>query len=216
MVDLNMPIAPETLLAFAALSLGLVLTPGPNMIYLMSRSLSQGWRAGAVSLAGTVVGFVVFVLCAALGLTAIAFAIPFLYDVIKYAGAGYLLWLAWQSLKPGGTSMFVTSTALSPASARKLVAMGLFTNLLNPKVALFYIALLPQFVDPARGQLFAQYLVLGLVQISISAAVNFLFILSADAMSRFLGGRPLWLLLQRYLMGAVLGALAVRLALDRR
>jgi threonine/homoserine/homoserine lactone efflux protein len=206
----------ETLLPFAALCLGLVLTPGPNMIYLMSRSLSQGWRAGAVSLAGTVIGFVVFVLCAALGLTAIAFAIPFLYDVIKYAGAAYLLWLAWQSLRPGGTSMFVTTTALSPASARKLVAMGLFTNLLNPKVALFYIALLPQFVDPAHGQLFAQYVVLGLVQISISATVNFLFILSAAAVSRFLGQRPSWLLVQRYLMGAVLGALAVRLALDRR
>jgi len=205
----------ETLLPFAALCLGLVLTPGPNMIYLMSRSLSQGWRAGAVSLVGTVMGFVVFVLCAALGLTAVAFAVPLAYDAIKFAGAAYLMWLAWQSLKPGGASMFATGV-VTPAGARKLVAMGLFTNLLNPKVALFYIALLPQFVDPAHGNLFAQYVVLGFVQISISAAVNFLFILSAGAMSRFLARHPLWLLVQRYVMGVVLGALAVRLALDRR
>jgi threonine/homoserine/homoserine lactone efflux protein len=210
-----MSVPVDTLLPFAALSLGLVLTPGPNMIYLMSRSLSQGWRAGAVSLVGTVMGFVVFILCAALGLTAIAFAIPILYDIVKFAGAAYLLWLAWQSLKPGGTSMFATG-ALTPAGARQLVTMGFFTNLLNPKVALFYVALLPQFVDPARGNLFAQYVVLGLVQVTISATVNFLFILSAGAVSRFLARRPLWLLIQRYLMGVVLGALAVRIALDRR
>lgn len=205
----------ETLLTFAALGFGLVLTPGPNMIYLVSRSLSQGWRAGAVSLVGTVLGFVFYVLCAALGLAAIAFAVPLVYDTIKYAGAAYLLWLAWQSLRPGGTSVFVVGS-LSPAGTRKLIAAGLLTNLLNPKVALFYLALLPQFVDPARGDVFAQHLTLGAVHIAISAAMNFILVLFAGAVARFLGRRPFWLLVQRYLMGAVLGALAVRLALDRR
>lgn len=206
----------ETLLTFAAVGFGLVLTPGPNMIYLVSRSLSQGWRAGAISLIGTILGFVFYVLCAALGLAAIAFAIPLVYDTIKYAGAAYLLWLAWQSLRPGGRSIFVTTGGLAPMGARKLIAMGLFTNLLNPKVALFYLALLPQFVDPARGDVFAQHLTLGAVHIGISATLNFLLVLFAGAVAQFLGRHPAWLTVQRYLMGAVLGALAVRLALDRR
>ncbi|MGE0521469.1 MAG: LysE family translocator [Variibacter sp.] len=210
-----MPLAIETWLAFAALALGLVLTPGPNMIYLVSRSLSQGWRAGAISLAGTAAGFVVFVLSAAYGLTAIALAVPFVYEAIKFAGAAYLLWLAWQSVKPGGASPFVTRN-LPPAGVRRLFVMGLLTSLLNPKVALFYVALLPQFVDPVRGGLLAQHLLLGTTQIAISLTVNFMFILAAGAVATFFARNPFWLAVQRYLMGFVLGGLAVRLAFERR
>jgi threonine/homoserine/homoserine lactone efflux protein len=210
-----MPLAIETWLAFAALCVGLVLTPGPNMVYLVSRSLSQGWRAGAISLAGTAAGFVVFVLSAAFGLTAIALAVPFVYEAIKFAGAAYLLWLAWQSVKPGGASPFVTRH-LPYAGSRRLFMMGMLTNLLNPKVALFYVALLPQFVDPARGGMLAQHLLLGATQIAISMTVNFMFILAAGAVATFFARNPFWLAVQRYLMGFVLGGLAVRLAFERR
>lgn len=210
-----MPVPLDTLLAFALLSLGLVLTPGPNMIYLISRSLSQGWRAGAVSLAGTILGFVFYALSAALGLTAIAFAVPFAYEAIKYAGAAYLLWLAWQTLKPGGATPFTTQR-LPASSVRKLFTMGLITNLLNPKVALFYLALLPQFVDPERGAVLMQHLVFGVTQITISATVNFIFVLTAGGIASFFARRPLWLAVQRYLMGFVLVMLALRLAMDRR
>jgi len=210
-----MPVAAETWIAFALVSLGLVLTPGPNMIYLISRSLSQGWRAGAVSLAGTVLGFVVYALSAALGLTAIAFAVPFAYEAIKYAGAAYLLWLAWQTLKPGGATPFATRK-LPMTSARKLFAMGLITNLLNPKVALFYLALLPQFVDPERGGMLMQHLIFAVTQITISATVNFCFVMTAGGIAAFFVRNPLWLAVQRYLMGFVLVALALRLAMDRR
>lgn len=204
-----------TWLAFAALAFGLVLTPGPNMLYLVSRALSQGWRAGAVSLLGTLAGFAVFIVAAAFGLTAVAMAVPFIYDAIRYAGAAYLLWLAWQSLRPGGASPFVTRR-LAAASARKLFVMGLFTSLLNPKVALFYVALLPQFVDPARGGVLLQHLLLGATQVAISATINFVFILTAGAVAAFFARNPFWLAVQRYLMGFVLGGLAVRLALERR
>jgi threonine/homoserine/homoserine lactone efflux protein len=210
-----MPLAIETWLAFAALCVGLVLTPGPNMVYLVSRSLSQGWRAGAISLAGTAAGFVVFVLSAAFGLTAIALAVPFVYEAIKFAGAAYLLWLAWQSVKPGGASPFVTRH-LPYAGSRRLFMMGMLTNLLNPKVALFYVALLPQFVDPARGGMLAQHLLLGATQIAISMTVNFMFILAAGAVATFFARNPFWLAVQRYLMGFVLSGLAVRLAFERR
>jgi threonine/homoserine/homoserine lactone efflux protein len=205
----------DTLIAFALIALGLVLTPGPNMIYLISRSLSQGWQAGAVSLAGTLLGFVFYALAAALGLTAIALAVPYAYETIKYAGAAYLLWLAWQTLKPGGASPFVTQK-LSRASAWKLFTMGFVTNLLNPKIALFYLALLPQFVDPERGMVFLQHMIFAGTQIVISAIGNLAFILTAGGIASFLARRPIWLAVQRYLMGFVLVGLALRLALDRK
>src|SRR5712672_1876292 len=136
-----------TLLGFALISFGIVLTPGPNMIYLISRSLTQGPAAGIVSLGGVALGFVFYMLCAAFGITALLLAVPFAYDALKLAGAAYLLWLAWQAIKPGGRSPFqVKSLPADPP--RKLFLMGLMTNLLNPKVAVLYLSLLPQFIDP--------------------------------------------------------------------
>ncbi|MGP1615123.1 MAG: LysE family translocator, partial [Pollutimonas bauzanensis] len=95
---------PSNLLAFAAIALGMVLTPGPNMVYLISRSICQGRAAGLISLGGVALGFVFYMLCAAFGITALVMAVPFAYDTIRYAGALYLLWLAWQALRPGGRS----------------------------------------------------------------------------------------------------------------
>src|SRR3954454_18827827 len=99
---------PDTaaLLGFALLSFGLVLTPGPNMMYLISRSITQGPAAGIVSLGGVGLGFVFYMLFAAFGITALLFAIPFAYDALRFAGTAYLLWLAWQAMKPGGRSPF--------------------------------------------------------------------------------------------------------------
>src|SRR5438105_14404285 len=140
------------LIGFALVSLGIVLTPGPNMIYLISRSITQGPSAGIVSLSGVALGFVFYMLCAAFGITALLFAIPYAYDALRFAGAAYLLWLAWQALKPGGRSPFQVKT-LKVDGPRKLFAMGFVTNLLNPKIAMLYLALLPQFIDPAGSVL---------------------------------------------------------------
>ena len=95
----------SSLLTFALVALGLVLTPGPNMIYLISRSLCQGRRAGLVSLGGVALGFVFYMLCAAFGITALIFAVPYAYDVLRISGVVYLLYLAWQAVKPGGRSV---------------------------------------------------------------------------------------------------------------
>ena len=95
-----------SLLAFAAISLGMVLTPGPNMVYLISRSICQGRAAGLVSLGGVALGFVFYMLCAAFGITAFVMAVPFAYDTLRFAGALYLLYLAWPAVKPGGRSPF--------------------------------------------------------------------------------------------------------------
>ncbi|MEN1585680.1 LysE family translocator [Pseudomonas aeruginosa] len=192
----------------------MVLTPGPNMVYLVSRSICQGRRAGWTSLAGVAAGFVFYLFAAAFGITALLFAVPYAYDALRLGGAAYLLWLAWQAVRPGGRSPFEVRE-LAPDSPRRLFVMGLLTNLLNPKAAMFYLALLPQFIDPARSVL-AQSLALGGVQIGISVAVNALIVAAAGAIAAFLAGRPRWIAAQRWVMGGVLSALALRMATDAR
>ncbi|MFA1550178.1 LysE family translocator [Actinomadura chokoriensis] len=200
--------------AVAAFALGLVLTPGPNMVYLVSRSVTQGRRAGLVSLGGVAAGFLVYVAAATAGLTAVFTLVPALYMVIKVGGAAYLLWLAWQALRPGGTTAFAPRE-LPADPPRRLFTMGLVTNLLNPKIAILYVSLLPQFADPERGSMAAQILLLGLLQIAIALTVNLLLVLGAGAIAAFLARRPGWQRAQRYLMGSVLAALALQIGLYR-
>jgi threonine/homoserine/homoserine lactone efflux protein len=203
------------LLGFALVSFGMVLTPGPNMIYLISRSITQGPMAGIVSLGGVALGFVFYMLCAAFGITAFLFAVPYAYDTLRLAGAAYLLWLAWQAVKPNGRSPFQVRE-LKIDGPRKLFVMGFVTNLLNPKIAMLYLALLPQFIDPVQGSVLVQSLVLGSIQTLISISVNGMIALSAGSIALFLGTRPSWLLVQRYLMGTVLAGLAVKIAFETR
>jgi threonine/homoserine/homoserine lactone efflux protein len=126
-----------------------------------------------------------------------------------------LLWLAWQAVKPNGRSPFQVKK-LQIDSPRKLFAMGFVTNLLNPKIAMLYLALLPQFIDPAAGNVLTQSLVLGGIQTVISVGINAMIALAAGSIARFLGARPTWLLLQRRLMGTVLAGLAVKLAFEAK
>jgi threonine/homoserine/homoserine lactone efflux protein len=203
------------LLMFGLVALGMVLTPGPNMIYLISRSICQGRRAGLISLGGVALGFVFYMLCAAFGITAFVFAIPYAYDMLRFGGALYLLYLAWQAVKPGGRSAFAVRD-LPVDTPRKLFSMGFITNLANPKIAVMYLSLLPQFITPGHGSVLTQSLALGTVQISISLTMNALIAVMAGSIANFLSGRPLWLLLQRWLMGTVLTGLAVRMAYESR
>ncbi len=202
-----------TFAAFAAVALAMVLTPGPNMAYLVSRTICQGRAAGLVSLGGVGLGFVIYVLLAGLGITALLLAVPYAYDALRLAGVAYLGWMAWNALRPGGASPFQVRK-LPADSHRRLFSMGLLTSLLNPKVAALYLSLLPQFIDPANGSILGQTVLLGMTQIAISLTVNALIVLTAGAVSTFLAGRPFWLLVQRWLMGTVLAGLALRMALD--
>ncbi len=202
-----------SLAAFALIALGMVLTPGPNMLYLVSRSICQGPTAGLISLGGVALGFVFYLFAAALGITALLMAVPYAYDALRFAGALYLAWLAWQALRPGGRSPFAVKT-LPRDGNRKLFPMGLLTNLLNPKVAVLYLSLLPQFIDPARGHVFLQALVLGGTQIVIAVSINGLIAVSAGSVAALLATRPRWALVQRWLMGTMLAGLALRMATD--
>ena len=205
----------SALLGFALVSLGMVLTPGPNMIYLISRSITQGAAAGIVSLGGVALGFVFYMLCAAFGITALLFAVPYAYDALRFAGAIYLLWLAWQVIKPNGRSPF-QARDLPVDGPRKLFAMGFVTNLLNPKIAMLYLALLPQFIDPAAGSVLAQSVALGAIQIAISVSVNAMIATAAGSIALFLANRPSWMLVQRWLMGTVLAGFALKMAFEAK
>lgn len=202
-------------LLFVAAALVLVLTPGPNMIYVMSRSIVQGSRAGVISLFGVAAGFLVHMFATAVGLTALFAAVPLAFDALKWAGAAYLLYLAWQAVRPGGDSPFAPRP-MPPDPPRRLFVMGFVTNLLNPKVAFFYLSLFPQFIDPQRGSVLLQAVMLGLTQIVVSFSVNFAIALSAAGIATWFARNPLWLAVQRWVMGLVLAGLAVRLALEQR
>lgn len=208
-------LTPQEIAWFALVALALVLTPGPNMIYCISRTLCQGRGAGMVSLGGVALGFVVHLLAASFGLTAVLLAVPMAFTAIKIAGALYLLWLAWQAVKPGGLSPFETRE-LPHDPPRKLFLMGFMTNLLNPKVAMFYLSFFPQFLHPERGDLLLQSLSLGAVQIAVSVGVNTLLILFAASLSVFLTRSLGWMRVQRYVMGTVLGLLALRMLTEKR
>lgn len=205
----------DELALFAGAALLMVLFPGPNMIYLISRSICQGRKAGMISLCGVAAGFLVHMLAAAVGLSALFLAIPMAYELLKWLGAAYLCWLAWQAIKPGARSPFEPQP-LPPDPPAKLFVMGFLTNVLNPKIAMFYLSIFPQFVLAERGSVFGQSIVLGLTQIAISFSVNLLIVLFAAGIARWFTGHPAWLAGQRYLMGGVLGWLAVRMVTEPR
>ncbi|RKG36008.1 LysE family translocator [Acinetobacter rongchengensis] len=202
------------LLAFALISLGMALTPGPNMIYLISRSLCQGKKAGFVSLGGTALGFLFYMLCAAFGITALLMTIPLAYDTLKIAGAIYLIFLAWKAIRSPHSPF--EDAYVQTYSNSKLFLMGFLTNLLNPKIAMMYLALLPQFIKPDSDVVLLQTLTLGIVQIIISLLVNSFFIITASTFTQHLNRHVLWLKLQKWFMGTVFFGLATQILLSAR
>ncbi|MFT7183748.1 MAG: threonine/homoserine/homoserine lactone efflux protein [Oceanicoccus sp.] len=208
-----MPTLNSELIIFALAALIMVLSPGPNMIYLVSRTICHGQSAGLFSLLGVIAGFIFHIILVAFGLSAILFAVPFTYFIIKWTGALYLLYLAWNSFKAPNAKLF-ENKSLKSESRLTLFKMGLITNILNPKVALFYMSLLPQFIDPELGYILGQSLTLGLIQLSISATVNFCIVFGAAKCANFLKNSPRWIKFQQRFMGSVLSYLAVKLAIS--
>ena len=207
-------VAVGSLVGVVLIELGMALSPGPNMVHLASRSISQGRRAGLVSLAGVALGFVAYLVAAATGLSALFAAVPEAFHVVKFLGAAYLAWLAWQILRPGGASPF-EPRELVPHSSARLFGTGLLTNLLNPKIALLYAALIPQFVDPALGPAWWQFLQLGIAQIAVGVTVNGLVVIVAAALAGYLARHPRVLRAQRLASGTLLGVFAAKMAVSR-
>jgi threonine/homoserine/homoserine lactone efflux protein len=203
------------LVSFILAGLLLNLTPGPDVLYIVARSTSQGRAAGVVSVLGIVSGCLVHIVAAAAGLSALMVKVPMAYQIVRWAGAAYLVWLGLRALLQRRGPMELQAVTAQPL--RRIYWQGVITNALNPKVALFFVAFLPQFTDPARGSLALQFLVLGLIFNLNSLWVNLGYALAAAHLGGWLRRRfGLGALLQR-ITGAVYLALGLRLLLpDRR
>ncbi len=206
----------STLALFAVACLALTASPGPDMLLIASRSASQGRASGFATLAGIQVGTYCHALAVALGLSELFLVVPVAYDVVRYAGAAYLLHLAWKTFRSDGAGFAPTTAAGQRHSIMMMFRQGLLTNLLNPKMALFALALLPQFVRPEAGSVALQIMVLATVLNLFGLVVNGIVILMASQLGRLMTGRGRWRRLPNILLATVFAGLAVRLAFDSR
>ncbi|WP_241330646.1 LysE family translocator [Chryseobacterium arthrosphaerae] len=200
---------------FILAALVLVISPGPNMIYLISKSITQGKKSGFISLAGVVAGFLFHIVMVSFGLTAVLLAVPFAYGVLKTIGTVYLLYLAYQAIRPKSKNIFEVDHNGSHDSPKKLFTVGFLTNVLNPKVAVFYLSFFPQFIKPEYGSVFTQSLELGAVQVLVSFSVNFVIVLTAARVALFFSNNPAWIRVQKWFMAGVLTYLAVKMAFSK-
>ncbi len=202
----------STIFLFALASLALTASPGPDMMLVAARSAAQGRLAGLATYLGVAVGSLCHALAMALGLSQLFLAVPLAYDFVRYAGAAYLLFLAWQALMARHVACEVG------AQRRRTMAVmfrqGFLSNILNPKVALFFLALFPQFVNPEAGSVAVQILVLALVLNVVGFFVNGAVILAASRARAFLSGNGGFRRISNYLLATVFAGLAARLALD--
>jgi threonine/homoserine/homoserine lactone efflux protein len=189
----------------------LLVTPGPAVLYIVARSMEQGRLAGLVSALGVHVGTLVHVAAAALGVSALLVSSAFAFNVVKYLGALYLVYIGVRKLL--GRDQAAGGPALAPRSLRQLFAQGVVVNILNPKTALFFLAFLPQFVDVTRGAVGLQILVLGMVFVALGVLSDGLYAVAAGTAGAWLKREGRFLRAERYVSGSVFVGLGVTAAL---
>jgi threonine/homoserine/homoserine lactone efflux protein len=204
----------SALLAFAIASIALILTPGPDQLLIAARAAGQGREAGVVASLGIGAGLVCHTTAAALGVAAIVAALPLALELIRYAGAAYLLWLGIRLLRMHGEA--APSVAAPRAPLWAVFRQGILTNLLNPKIVLFFLAFLPQFVTPATQHPALRMIVLGAVFSAAGTLWNVVVAFTAGAAGAWMRRRPRLRRFQERLTGAVFVAIACRLALPDR
>ncbi len=210
MPDLN------TLYIFLLATLALNVTPGPDMLYVIARSVGQGRMAGIASSLGIGVGCIVHTVAVALGLSALLRSVPIAFDVVKYAGAAYLCYLGVRTLISKGDLAMGAHSRVKRDTLAAIFFQGVVTNVLNPKVALFFLAFLPQFVSAARCPVILQVITLGLLFITSGTLVNIAVALLASQMGDRLARRPTFLRVQRWFTGSIFILLAARIAFTER
>jgi len=204
----------NTLILYLVGAISLNLTPGADTIYVLTRSLGQGRKAGIVSALGISTGCLVHIAAASLGLSALLATSALAYDLVKYIGAAYLAYLGWKMLRSGGGLDAIRD--LPEARLGQIYRQGMLTNVLNPKVALFFLAFLPQFVNPARGSAALQFGILGLLfDVTGTLWIVFLALISG-VIGDWLKRHPRFIRFQRRATGILFLGLAARLALTRR
>jgi threonine/homoserine/homoserine lactone efflux protein len=201
---------PGTLALFAGAALALLVVPGPAVLYIVAQSIEHGRSAGLVSMLGVQAGALVHVAAAALGLSALLVQSAVAFDVVKYAGAAYLIFLGLRKLL--ARDRFETTGERPPRRLDRLFAQGVVVNILNPKTALFFFAFLPQFVDVGAGSVGLQIATLGVVFILIAMVSDGLYALAAGTASDWLRGSRTFVRAERWVSGTVLVALGVTAA----
>jgi len=199
-----------TLFLLVTITVLVCIVPGPDMLYIISRSTGQGRSTGVVSCLGIATGGLLQTTAVALGISSLFLVVPIAYDIIKYVGAAYLVYLGIRFIL--SREEMLASSHDGKADFRKAFLQGSLTTLLNPKVALFYVAFLPQFVDPTRGHVPLQLLILGLLFNITSLAVDTSVALLASLLGTWLKRRSGAAKLIHWLTGSVLVGLGVRLA----
>jgi len=201
---------------FLSAALALNLAPGPDLLYILSRTIANGRRVGVASALGVCSGALVHVLAAALGVSAILATSALAFALVKYVGAAYLLYLGIQALRSAGSGFDLQLRQGAATSAWSAFKQGVLVDILNPKVAIFFMAFLPQFVRPELGAVPLQLLGLGLLVIGVAIVVEVLFVLvAARATTAIRNNRAISVWLDRAL-GSILLGLGVRLGLSER
>lgn len=203
-----------SLLLFLFAAFLLTLTPGPDMLFILARSAGQGRSVGVISALGVAVGSLIQAGMVALGLSSVLVAVPFAYEVMKDAGAVYLVYLGIRILLSHEQAL--ASSAFQERRRWRVFAQGIVTNVLNPKVALFYLAFLPQFVDPSQGHVPLQLFLLGVLFNVLEIAVNVTVASLASMLGRRLKRQQRVSTLLRWVTGGVFLGLGVRLAFLKR
>jgi threonine/homoserine/homoserine lactone efflux protein len=197
-------------LLFTSAALVLLVIPGPAVFYILGRSIGQGRGAGFVSALGISVGSLVHTTAAAVGLSGLLMSSALAFGVVKYLGAAYLIYLGVQKLRRDESIALADGTTL--VRLRRIFAQGIVVNVLNPKAALFFFAFLPQFVDPARGNVAGQILFLGVLFAALGLASDSLWAFSAGSVAHWLRCNARWMRTQRYVSGGMLISLGVATA----
>jgi threonine/homoserine/homoserine lactone efflux protein len=200
-----------SLFGFVAAALVILLIPGPGVLYVVARSIDQGRRAGLVSVLGLSAGVFVHIAAAVAGISAILLASATAFGIVKTLGAGYLIYLGLRALFARRKAAGVE--AVVPRAMQRLFMDGVFVSILNPKIAVFFLAFLPQFVEPSRGPVPQQILLLGLIYVALALITDSGYALLADRVRRWLGGRIGQGPLPRYVSGSVYLGLGVSTAL---
>jgi threonine/homoserine/homoserine lactone efflux protein len=201
----------QTIWLFALAATVLIVIPGPAVLYIVSQSVGQGRKAGLVSASGVASGGLVHVIAAAVGLSGLLLSSATLFSVVKFAGAGYLIYLGGRRLLGLEASALLAPT--EARSRRQLYRDGAVVNILNPKTALFFYAFLPQFLDPDRGAIALQALVLGAIFVAIALLSDSLWALASGSAAEWLKERPIAVKVERWVTGTVLIGLGAAAAL---
>lgn len=203
-----------SLIAFVAASLVVLLIPGPGVLYVVARSVGQGWRAGLASAVGTSAGALVHVAAATVGLSAILLTSATAFGIVKSLGAAYLIYLGIRTLMAGRAA--AGAKISGPLALRRLFTDGVVVSVFNPKIAVFFLAFLPQFVDPSRGPVAQQVLLLGVVYVVLALVTDGGYAVLAGSARQWLGGRIMRGPLPRYLSGGIYLGLGLKTAFSER